>query len=149
MKEITISDRLTMKLPDSYERVPLAGLTRWVEALRSGKYPQGVGFLHSEGKYCCLGVLCAVQGRPQQLGVGALDRHYFDGDSTGIASANPLYQTIGDYGYFPREVSGTLVKGDRTGSIALGLTDLNDEEIPFSDIITVLELLWYDSEVAP
>lgn len=35
---------------------------RWVAALRSGKYQQGVGRLFNkhEGTYCCLGVLCAV-----------------------------------------------------------------------------------------
>jgi len=33
----------------------------WVEALRSGKYPQGEGVLKSaEGEYCCLGVLGEV-----------------------------------------------------------------------------------------
>lgn len=37
----------------------------WVEALRSGKYQQGSGALHSvyeDGsvKHCCLGVLCVV-----------------------------------------------------------------------------------------
>lgn len=33
---------------------------RWVEALRSGKYPQGGGYLLKDGKYCCLGVLCEL-----------------------------------------------------------------------------------------
>jgi len=33
---------------------------RWVKALRSGKYKQGVGMLANarEKTYCCLGVLC-------------------------------------------------------------------------------------------
>ena len=37
---------------------------RWVKALRSGKYRQAHGMLYSAGSkgYCCLGVLCAVQG---------------------------------------------------------------------------------------
>ncbi len=35
----------------------------WVKALRSGEYPQGGGVMLSDsGKYCCLGVLCAVAG---------------------------------------------------------------------------------------
>jgi len=33
---------------------------KWVDALRSGKYLQGTGFLLDEGRYCCLGVLCDV-----------------------------------------------------------------------------------------
>lgn len=35
---------------------------KWIEALRSGGYRQGIGRLHSytEGTYCCLGVACEV-----------------------------------------------------------------------------------------
>jgi hypothetical protein len=36
-------------------------MTKWVAALRSGKYEQGTNVLRSEwGSYCCLGVLCDV-----------------------------------------------------------------------------------------
>jgi hypothetical protein len=31
---------------------------KWIDALRSGKYQQGRGFLHSNKGMCCLGVLC-------------------------------------------------------------------------------------------
>ena|SRR5271166_6400443 len=33
---------------------------KWVDALRSGNYLQGMGWLAYEGRYCCLGVLCDV-----------------------------------------------------------------------------------------
>lgn len=33
---------------------------KWVKALLSGKYKQGKYWLRNEGKYCCLGVLRAV-----------------------------------------------------------------------------------------
>jgi hypothetical protein len=33
---------------------------KWVEALRSGKYNQGMGRLRSGDRYCCMGVLCDV-----------------------------------------------------------------------------------------
>lgn len=39
---------------------------KWVEALRSGEYVQGKQCLQSEGRYCCLGVLCVVAG----IGIG-------------------------------------------------------------------------------
>lgn len=32
--------------------------TKWLKALRSGKYKQGIGRLNKDGKMCCLGVLC-------------------------------------------------------------------------------------------
>lgn len=36
---------------------------KWIEALESGKYQQGVGTLCRDGRYCCLGVLADVMGR--------------------------------------------------------------------------------------
>jgi len=33
---------------------------KWIKALRSEDYAQGIGELHSEDKYCCLGVLEAI-----------------------------------------------------------------------------------------
>ena len=39
---------------------------RWTEALRSGEYPQGKLFLNSDGRFCCLGVLCEVSGVHKQ-----------------------------------------------------------------------------------
>jgi hypothetical protein len=36
---------------------------RWIDALLSGKYRQGVGKLRTEtNEYCCLGVLCDISG---------------------------------------------------------------------------------------
>ena len=37
--------------------------TRWIAALRSGKYKQGRdGLKNDDGTFCCLGVLCEVMG---------------------------------------------------------------------------------------
>jgi len=35
---------------------------KWVKALRSGDYEQGTQALFNSGAYCCLGVLCEIQG---------------------------------------------------------------------------------------
>jgi len=35
---------------------------KWIEALRSGNYTQGQGFLCNDNKYCCLGVLAKIAG---------------------------------------------------------------------------------------
>lgn len=44
---------------------------KWVKALRSGRYKQGVGALYDpdSGRYCCLGVLCRVARAKEQDGV--------------------------------------------------------------------------------
>ena len=41
---------------------------KWVAALRSGEYKQGIGCLQSEDGFCCLGVACDVFAK--ETGVG-------------------------------------------------------------------------------
>ncbi|SRR6266851_10054158 len=42
---------------------------KWVAALQSGKYLKGRYYLKdSQGRYCCLGVLCEILGKPAQNG---------------------------------------------------------------------------------
>ncbi len=45
---------------------------KWVEALRSGNYKQGTGYLKNNDKFCCLGVLCDIS----QL--GEWDGNYYE-----------------------------------------------------------------------
>ena len=40
---------------------------KWIKALRSGEYEQGDSFFEKDGRFCCLGVLCAVLGQPTAL----------------------------------------------------------------------------------
>lgn len=40
---------------------------KWIEALKSGIYPKGVGALNCGGKFCCLGVLCEVMEVPKTV----------------------------------------------------------------------------------
>lgn len=49
---------------------------QWVEALRSGKYQQGVGRLRTkDGEYCCLGVLgCIMKLSFDELGCRFIDK---------------------------------------------------------------------------
>lgn len=44
------------------EKLPKAFKTKWLKALRSGTFIQGVHALETlEGKFCCLGVACRIQ----------------------------------------------------------------------------------------
>ena len=63
---------------------------KWVTALRSGKYSQGKGALLRDGLYCCLGVLCEVQGRSDDWRKWNI--HPFENDQGPItfAQAMPL-----------------------------------------------------------
>ncbi len=50
---------------------------RWMDALRSGKYKQGRGYLHKDDSFCCLGVLCDVVATEIDLPVSqAADGEY-------------------------------------------------------------------------
>ena len=53
--------------------------TKWIKALRSGKYNQAQGKLYEEkdDSYCCLGVLCEVGKIPSIKGLGVTA---YDGD---------------------------------------------------------------------
>lgn len=52
-----------MKIKKYKNRLSPSVKKRWVAALRSGKYDQGLGMLYNPntGDYCCLGVLACVQ----------------------------------------------------------------------------------------
>lgn len=44
-------------------RTPKEVQKLWIDALRSGKYIQGKGYLKKENKFCCLGVLCDLAAK--------------------------------------------------------------------------------------
>lgn len=59
---------------------------KWVKALRSGEFTQGVGKFERDGKYCCLGVLCVVAGEPTvSSDVGVAGNWLFAKDAIGEA----------------------------------------------------------------
>lgn len=66
----------------------------WIQALRSGEFAQGVGYLNSGDTYCCLGVACEVLGfekQPNSEGIGYVlyFRNYtstYPGDDIATAS---------------------------------------------------------------
>lgn len=65
----------------------------WADALRSGKYKQGIGYLNRKKTFCCLGVLCEILNVPRY--VSDEDRPFVRygtaADSTGFVV--PLYIT--------------------------------------------------------
>jgi hypothetical protein len=73
---------------------------KWIEALRSGNYEQTTGSLREGNRYCCLGVLCAIQGSNFQefpeLETGELTSDDEDNEydySAGLTSAQCIVLT--------------------------------------------------------
>lgn len=65
--------------------------TKWLEALRSGKYVQGIGCLHNIqlNTYCCLGVAGEVLGltKAKMEGAGTLSEDWLGEESKNIPDA--------------------------------------------------------------
>ena len=80
----------------------------WVEALRSGKYEQGMARLHrASGAFCCLGVLCdlAVKAEvippPSRAYCGAADEHYiYDGSAAYLPDSVATWAALETQGVF-------------------------------------------------
>jgi len=118
---------------------------KWLRALRSGSYKQGVGGLHSidqEGNstFCCLGVACNLYLNE----VGDL--------TTRNARGNDIETSVAygeEYSYLPRQVAEWLGLWSYDGTFLdpenillpeeRSLADLNDNGTSFTDIAAVIE----------
>jgi hypothetical protein len=115
-------------------RIKKEHLTKWVDALRSGKYKQGVNSLKREdGSFCCLGVL-------QDVLDGKVETNTATGQSMGLPTGEwakskgieDLTTRSGIGPYF-----NPLLYVGRT---ALPASECNDHQrCSFSDIATMLE----------
>lgn len=83
---------------------------RWVEALRSGRYPQGKGLLRDvNGNYCCLGVLEEIREKNIDPFATMPDQH-------------DLVANVG-----------------LEWNMAVSLAEQNDDGIPFDEIADSIE----------
>lgn len=66
------------------KRIPKKSIEKWVQALRSGEYEQGINQLQSRYGYCCLGVACDVfiSESKQELNVFGKIKGGFPDDQT-------------------------------------------------------------------
>jgi hypothetical protein len=106
----------------------------WVEALRSGKYPQSTRHnLHDDYGFCCLGVACEISG------LGKWDRDEL--------TKRWLYDASGDAGHgadLPELVMSYYGMRDSLGMLHhIRSTDalylLNDQGVPFPKIADIIE----------
>lgn len=87
-----------------------------IEALRSGQYQQGTGYLCKDGKFCVLGVLCELHDIP------------FDGDSYHFDT--PYRSSVPDWFL---EQNGLSVEDGEV------LISENDEGTSFVELASMLE----------
>lgn len=124
----------------------------WIDALLSGEYQQGQGYLHQiedqESKFCCLGVLCDLaikNGVP--IIVSQRDERITEFDNaseslpesvmewSGITSVNGGFIYSVSYQY--EEIDGTII--DEEEVLEQSLAELNDGGYTFEEIVEDIE----------
>lgn len=99
---------------------------QWSAALRSGEYKQGKDRLHDpdNNTYCCLGVLCHIEGKPTE---GTIYPEL----------VNPAIHTC--TGFMPQ----WRFHDEKTGSRYVELAAMNDDGWTFDEIADIIDGLIY------
>lgn len=116
---------------------------RWVEALRSGEYPQGKGYLNRNGQYCCLGVLCelAVQDEVVEPGVisdvYASQGFFYDDEQWHLPQSVAKWAGMPHKKYDWDSERGYYEANPRVGDDTVA--ELNDKGVKFEEIADRIE----------
>ena len=126
-------DRTTATIPDIelYNKRPLLNpetKSKWVTALRSGKYEQGKTLLSEHNKYCCLGVLVCIRDYPIEYKFNDTRIFCYDYDC-GIPPEADEYSIFGALGNF----TGFYINNYDN------LARLNDSGYSFEEIADIIE----------
>lgn len=128
-----------INFPEGYQKPALPGRDLWLEALRSGTYKQGTDALLLNGCYCCLGVLCDIQGRPRHGGPRQIG---FDNDFDVINTDNPSYESLASTGDFPESVEVFVTIEDNEEETVTNLAACNDSNLTFPQIADLIGQIW-------
>ena len=105
---------------------------KWLKALRSGKYKQGIDALKIDNRFCCLGVLCDIYAKEKK--VAWVESR----DSKGqfLGESNVLPMTVVDWaGVEKHDPRVKNVMGYTTRT----LSGLNDTGVSFKKIADIIE----------
>lgn len=104
---------------------------KWLQALESGEYEQGVGFLLCTGKYCCLGVGCELSGASKDGTDNSRLAHSFDDEYRKAPQRTVDWLGLkSPWGFFGGHDHLDCKDGFRAGDLA----DANDHETTFPEI---------------
>ena len=116
------------------KKLPTDIKQKWVAALRSGKYKQGIGYLRSTSdEYCCLGVLCDMSNS---------DTWVKEGDYYKLPSGSDTVPKFGDIDATVYDVLGQMVYDEDYDDydIMNHLTQMNDnKKLSFEQIATWID----------
>lgn len=153
-----MTDAATLLMPcysNNVDRVPRlndpALKRQWVDALRSGDYTQGKGYLHQNDTYCCLGVLCDLRDDVMWEDLERVSgvNYAVPVDNKDWTSSAMLPHTLADkLGLTDGEVTiplvpfmGEMLLTDWVVACETGITlaALNDEGLTFDQIADLIE----------
>jgi hypothetical protein len=132
-----------------------ARIREWVKRLRSSKYKQGKGWLHTidtsgERQYCCLGVACEIAEEAGVIsGVRVSRSHYLDQRGVSeedLVGIRHVIEYDHEAGILPRAVMEWLGLPDRNPAVVRpghdwedNLASINDVGASFSKIADAIE----------
>jgi hypothetical protein len=119
----------TIKVMSTYKTPTPKQAQRWANALRSGKYKQGVFKLQSEEGHCCLGVAC-------EIFIPKDKQKRFEADNNRLFGGMPGFEQPNA----PQWLSS--INRDFTRKTGAGLSDLNDDGYSFDEIADLIELVY-------
>lgn len=146
---IQISKRISLTLPENYQKIELPFFDEWITALKSGEYKQGGGklcnFDDDPRSYCCLGVLvdvCLQKSKRLPPRKAEITGCY-------LAEDNPCFSVLGVAGRLPESVIigiGQILKPELIDYYPdrnhppVALSRLNDNgSANFEDIAKIIE----------
>lgn len=109
-------------------------MKKWIEALRSGKYQQGMRRLKThDNKFCCLGVLCDIS-ETGKWKVSSFGENSFVDDSYGDTNVYmPPFEALTKVGLDYEDASELATKNDT-------------QEHTFEEIAEILECILFFEE---
>jgi hypothetical protein len=135
--------KYTLTLPKGYKRIKLPDYKKWITALESGKFRQERSSLtvrkNKHVSYCCLGVLCKVQGRLVLNQQGYHNDGSIDNSTVSLSPHNPCAEVLETAGVFPDGVYVTSSNNMMRRSLA----DCNDYgNLNFVEIASIIKKIW-------
>lgn len=124
---------------------------KWIDALRSGDYEQGKGYLRQHDYFCCLGVLCDLVDKngwdlDHQSGIYSFDvmRYRFPPGRLSQIKINKIDADF-EFKSLPNDLKEKILEyfteSDPLSicTAPMSLAELNDHGVPFSLIADIIE----------
>lgn len=136
--------KYTIIKPKGFKKVKLPRFNEWVAALESGKFRRGTDHLckreNKQLKYCCLGVLCKLQGVLKQPEPRQTLFLTSNGETDTLSTSNEVYNVLGRIGSLPPDC---YVIFERTSNHLTNLASINDSDlVSFKQIAEIIREFW-------